>query len=389
MKFRMTLLAATAMVLPLAMQGQAQAQPVTGLYIAGGVGLNFMSSSNRSASVTLREFYGYDQTGGVSWSESYGGGRGGSNRQPGFVGLGSVGWGFGNGLRAEIEGSFRRNSIKSIGFCDSSNCGGGTASNYAVMGNLFYDFNNVAPWIVPYVGAGVGYGWQAVNGAHTPNSNYWGLGDFSGTTGNFAWQVIAGAAFPIAGVPGLSITAEYRFFSIVSGGNIASRSARGNYGGECGDFCSWSANGSLRAGASYNHSVLLGARYEFNKAPAPIPAVAPAPVPAARSFLVFFDWDKYNLTDRARAVIRDAAATSKSVAHTRLEVNGYADTSGTPKYNMGLSMRRAQTVAAELVRNGVAKNEIVIKAFGDTVLLVPTGPGVREPQNRRVEIIIK
>ncbi|MSO90914.1 MAG: flagellar motor protein MotB, partial [Acetobacteraceae bacterium] len=53
------------------------------------------------------------------------------------------------------------------------------------------------------------------------------------------------------------------------------------------------------------------------------------------------------------------------------------------------SMRRAQTVAAELVRNGVAKGEIAIKAFGDTVLLVPTGPGVREPQNRRVEIIIR
>ena len=53
------------------------------------------------------------------------------------------------------------------------------------------------------------------------------------------------------------------------------------------------------------------------------------------------------------------------------------------------AMRRAQTVAAELVRNGVAKGEIAIKAFGDTVLLVPTGPGVREPQNRRVEIIIR
>ena len=40
-------------------------------------------------------------------------------------------------------------------------------------------------------------------------------------------------------------------------------------------------------------------------------------------------------------------------------------------------------------RDGVGKNEIAIKAFGDTVLLVPTGPGVREPQNRRVEIIIR
>ncbi|MGC8469838.1 MAG: OmpA family protein, partial [Acetobacteraceae bacterium] len=68
--------------------------------------------------------------------------------------------------------------------------------------------------------------------------------------------------------------------------------------------------------------------------------------------------------------------------------NGYTDTSGTPAYNMGLSLRRANNVAAELVRDGVPKSEIVIKGFGETHLLVPTGPGVREPQNRRVEIIL-
>ena len=51
-------------------------------------------------------------------------------------------------------------------------------------------------------------------------------------------------------------------------------------------------------------------------------------------------------------------------------------------------MRRAQAVAAELVKDGVANSAIVIQGFGETHLLVPTGPGVREPQNRRVEIII-
>jgi outer membrane protein OmpA-like peptidoglycan-associated protein len=54
-----------------------------------------------------------------------------------------------------------------------------------------------------------------------------------------------------------------------------------------------------------------------------------------------------------------------------------------------LSVRRAQTVAAELVKDGVPNNAISIQGFGDTRLLVPTGPGVREPQNRRVEIIIR
>ena len=62
---------------------------------------------------------------------------------------------------------------------------------------------------------------------------------------------------------------------------------------------------------------------------------------------------------------------------TRIQVNGYTDTSGTPRYNQGLSLRRAQAVAAELVRDGVPRNAIAIQGFGETHLLVPTGPGVR------------
>ena len=75
--------------------------------------------------------------------------------------------------------------------------------------------------------------------------------------------------------------------------------------------------------------------------------------------------------------------------YTRIEVQGNADRSGTPAYNQRLSLRRAQTVAAELVRNGVPRTAIDIQAFGDTRPLVPTAPGVREPQNRRVAIILR
>ena len=51
-------------------------------------------------------------------------------------------------------------------------------------------------------------------------------------------------------------------------------------------------------------------------------------------------------------------------------------------------MRRADAVAGELVRNGVPRDVIAIKGYGETQLLMPTGQGVREPQNRRVEIVI-
>jgi outer membrane autotransporter protein len=133
----------------------------------------------------------------------------------------------------------------------------------------------------------------------------------------------------------------------------------------------------------------IGLRLTFGAPPPPPPAPAAMPAPAAaRSYLVFFDWDKATLTDRARQIIREAAANSTHVQYTRIEVNGYTDTSGMPKYNQGLSVRRAQAVAGELVRDGVPASAISIRGFGDTHLLVPTDPGVREPQNRRVEIVI-
>ena len=109
---------------------------------------------------------------------------------------------------------------------------------------------------------------------------------------------------------------------------------------------------------------------------------------------MFFDWDKAFLTPRAREIVAEAAQNSTRVQTTQIEVNGYADTSHAlpgrrgQDYNLRLSLRRADTVRAELVRDGVPPGAISVHGFGDTHLLVPTGPNVREPQNRRVEIIL-
>ncbi len=142
-------------------------------------------------------------------------------------------------------------------------------------------------------------------------------------------------------------------------------------------------------GNDFNHSVLIGLRYAFGAPPPPPPPMAPTPVAemGAKTFLVFFDWDKADLTARSEGIVRDAAGYSTHNQYTRIDVDGNTDTSGTPQYNMGLSERRARVVAAELVRDGVPQNVISMHAYGDTKLLVPTGPGVREPQNRRVEIV--
>lgn len=138
---------------------------------------------------------------------------------------------------------------------------------------------------------------------------------------------------------------------------------------------------------NYNWSILFGVRYNFGRTAAPVVPVAAAPAPA-RTFLVFFDWNRADLTARGRQIIGEAAQARTTQAVTRIEVNGYT-TSGSAVYNQGLSVRRANTVAAELVRLGVPRNEIVARGFGQTNLLVPTPDNTREPQNRRVEIILR
>ena len=121
----------------------------------------------------------------------------------------------------------------------------------------------------------------------------------------------------------------------------------------------------------------------------PVSVPPPPPTaPAVRTYLVFFDWDRSDLSARARQIVARAATASQAGGTTKVEVDGYTDTSGTVSYNQKLSVRRAQTVKTELVRDGVPASEIAISGRGESDPLVPTGPGVREPQNRRVQIIL-
>jgi outer membrane protein OmpA-like peptidoglycan-associated protein len=343
-------MAATIVAAPLS----AMAQPISGLYVGAGVGYNHMQD----------------------WKLKNGT-NGKFETRGGFVGLGSVGYGFGNGLRAEIEGNFRSQSTKITGAPGFA--GGGTVRTYGAMVNALYDIPTGLPFS-PYVGLGGGYVWQDIQNGTFYSTNGPGVANFKNqSVGGWAVQGIVGAAFPIAAVPGLALTVEGRALADVSETKFK-----------------FNGGGGVRPGATklmeqINYSGLVGVRYNFGVQPAPMapaPIAAPAPAPA-RTYLVFFDWDRADLTARARQIIAEAAQASTRVATTRIEVDGHADKSGTPSYNQGLSMRRAQTVAGELVRLGVARSSIDILAFGDTKPLVPTAAGVREPQNRRVEIILK
>jgi outer membrane protein OmpA-like peptidoglycan-associated protein len=362
MNLRSALLAATVLALPFA----ANAQPVTGIYVGAGAGYNILQD------VTLKSHSG----------SGYAATNGGTlQAQGGFVGKASVGWGFGNGLRAELEGDFYSNKFnKATGFGPNTTSAGGFEYKYGGMANVLYDFTTLSPFVAPYLGVGVGYQQSKWDNVKAFGGGYAVSTSSDASKGALAYQGIAGLAFPIASIPGLAITAEYDFLGL-AGDRKYSATVYAPTG---------KAFGTLKATNDYNHSFLVGIRYNFGVAPPPPPppVVAPAPAPA-RSYLVFFDWDKYSLTDRARGIIKEAAVNSTKVQYTKIQVNGYTDTSGSPKYNMGLSIRRAEAVAAELVKDGVPKNVIAIQGFGQTHLLVPTADGVREPQNRRVEIIIQ
>jgi iron complex outermembrane receptor protein len=118
----------------------------------------------------------------------------------------------------------------------------------------------------------------------------------------------------------------------------------------------------------------------------PPPAVAPTPsVP--HSYLVFFDFNKSDLTPQAVSIVNQAAANAGPAKVTQLTVTGHTDTVGSDAYNMRLSRRRAESVAAQLEKDGIASSEIEIVAKGKRDLLVPTADGVKEPQNRRVQIV--
>jgi iron complex outermembrane receptor protein len=148
--------------------------------------------------------------------------------------------------------------------------------------------------------------------------------------------------------------------------------------------------------AAYNAPRMFGfsVKYRFGgesepeAAPAayvPPPVVAPAPAP--KSYLVFFDFNKSDLTPEATTIVDTAAKNAGPAKVTQLTVTGHTDTVGSDAYNMRLSRRRAESVAAQLEKDGIPSSEIEIVAKGKRDLLVPTKDGVREPQNRRVQIV--
>ena len=247
------------------------------------------------------------------------------------------------GPRIEVEGLYRQN-------VNSNNFGNraitGQISQVTAMANLLYDFNAFGAF-VPYIGAGVGAGFID--------------SDFNISSVTFAYQGIIGVGYNWS--PNLRFNLEGRYIGTTN---------------------------PQVAGTTWNNNdiaLLASVQLKFGSTPPPPPP--PPPVVTPPSFMVFFDWDRSNLSQQALATIQQAANAFKAKGNARITATGHTDTSGPESYNMALSLRRANAVKDALVRDGVPAQAITVVGMGEKGLLVPTGDNVREPQNRRVEIVIQ
>ena len=227
----------------------------------------------------------------------------------------------------------------------------GKAGQLTGVINLSYDFFPTSI-ITPYIGAGAGIAFIDSNTS-------------LGST-QFAWDALVGVRYNISNAMTVGIEARY----------VGTTNPSVTVGGQ-----TFSAN-------NHQFLALAGVAFKFGQ-PAPAAPPPPPPMAAAPSFMVFFDWDRSNLSAQALNTIKQAANAFKTKGNARITATGHTDTSGPEGYNMALSLRRANAVKDALVREGVPAAAIAVIGRGEQNLLVQTGDGVREPQNRRVEIVIQ
>jgi hypothetical protein len=181
----------------------ASAQPVDGLYVAGGAGYDLLQNEDVRAAPQL----------GLGSSRlEYNGG---------VAGIGSVGYGFGNGIRLEVEGDYLTNTLHARSNQSVITTSGGSQQDFGGMANALFDLDIGSRYVFPYVGAGLGYQWTQMSNIHTYAPSTGTNLRASGTYDNLAYQAIIGASLPVPHLPGLSLTAEYRFMSVFGPENFS------------------------------------------------------------------------------------------------------------------------------------------------------------------------
>ena len=317
-----------------------------------------------------------------------------------WVAFARLGYRFNPSWRVEVEGGYRPGDIGRVrnsdgtdgpnsGLCNETPATGacfspdGDIDARTLMANVIFDIGSFGSFR-PFIGAGAGIASVEADTNGTLRQNRTALFAIDDSSEEFAWQGLAGFSWGLSDRLNLDVT--YRYLQT----DVDWESSALGAGGQLGFF----------DGEYTDHSLTAGLRWAFSAPAAPPPPPPPPPPPyvpppppspaeaATRQFVVYFEWDRSDLTADAQAVVRSAAAYAKSGQPTRIMVVGHADTSGSQSYNQALSARRARTVSDSLVAQGVSGSVISMESRGETDPAKETGDGVREPLNRRATIDI-
>ncbi|QDM40908.1 MULTISPECIES: OmpA family protein [Bacteria] len=314
---------------------------------------------------------------------------------------GIVGYDFGF-VRLEAEGSYRAADISTLTvgstpiaagpgrtFTNTSIGSDGDSSALSFMVNALADFGP-DDGLQGFVGGGVGVARTKFDGVSGQRS---GAGFLDDSDSGFAWQLLAGVRAPLTET--IDVGLKYRFFNTAELDMV--------------DSAGRDVSGKWRS-----HSLLGTIGFNFGGAPAPMqtcwdgtqlpmdatcparpaPVTPPPPPPPAvvtpvcnkGPYIVFFEWDRSDITPEAATILNNAASAYANCGSASVMLAGHADRSGSAQYNVGLSQRRAATVRSYLSGRGVPDTRIATEAFGESQPRVPTADGVRELQNRRVEV---
>lgn len=340
MKLR-TVLLGTAVALCSAGAANAAITTPTGWYLSLAAGANWIEDG----SVNYKTFGVVTDPNEYSWDT-------------GYAIVGAVGYDFGDHWRVEFELAYRDND----GDRWVSTFGSGTTDvelwELSQMVNVLYDVPISGNFEVAF-GAGVGGNllhWQWPGSAATDEYV-------------FAGQLIAQAAYRVA--ERWQFYLDYRYMIMEDPEFVAP----------------WNFADTWEIEKT-EHTLTLGVRFDLQRDGAPPPRAAEPPPPATspKQFIVFFGFNKSNLTPEAARVVADAAAAAKEYGSASIVVVGHTDTVGSHRYNNALSMRRSQSVKDGLIANGIPSNAISTAGRGESELMVQTGDGVKEPQNRRATI---
>ena len=322
---------------------------------------------------------------------------------------GQIGYAFDNGFRVEVEGFYNkydvdRHSGLLVGGADIGTVdvavltrgtpsaanpsvadvladGQGDVANYGGFLNVLYDLEVGAA--KPYFGGGIGYQWTEVD--YRPSNVVVGNGKDDG----WAWQALVGVSAPISS--GVDLFAQYAYRSSFNDVDLPLTLLPATIGIE-----------------NSQSIVTAGLRMKFGgQEPAPMPVAPPPPPPRVAPtpppmpvapppppqvmcqtgpYIVFFDFDKSDVTPEAATVLNSAITAYGDCGTAAIMLAGHTDRSGSVTYNQALANRRNASVQSYLTGRGVPAMRISSEAFGEAVPRVATADGVREAQNRRVEI---